>query len=151
MYISSACLRMLLMKSLYTLPSLLPPSPLHLPECPTEPHQARPRLLHPAAVTSCCCYILLLFVGCTMCQQWTECFLGTDLRLRLRQVDLLQQGAGIARGSVLGSLSCLVRRRGFDIPLGRIFSGRGDFSLGVDMGSDSIPSKLFQMEVCTEV
>ena len=86
-----------------------------------------------------------------MCQQWTECFSGTDLRLRLRQVDLLQQGAGIARGSVLGSLSCLVRRRGFDILLGRIFSGRGDFSLGVDMGSDSIPSKLFQMEVCTEV
>ena len=29
--------------------------------------------------------------------------------------------------------------RGFDPPLGRIFSDRGDFSLGVNMGSDSIP------------
>ena len=27
-------------------------------------------------------------------------------------------------------------------PLGRIFSGRGDFSLGVDLGSDSIPPEL---------
>ena len=52
---------------------------------------------------------------------------------------------------------------GFDPPLGRIFlvegffpflvegifpfSGRGDFSLGVNMGSDSIPPKLFQMRV----
>ena len=27
------------------------------------------------------------------------------------------------------------------------FSGRGDFSLGVNMGSDSIPPKLFWMRV----
>ena len=27
------------------------------------------------------------------------------------------------------------------------FSGRGDFSLGVNMGSDSIPPKLFRMRV----
>ena len=41
-------------------------------------------------------------------------------------------------GGVLGSLSCLVQRRRFDPPLTRIISGRGDFSLGVNMGSDSI-------------
>ena len=34
---------------------------------------------------------------------------------------------------------------GFDPPLRRIFSGRRDFSLGVNMGSDSIPQKLFQI------
>ena len=32
------------------------------------------------------------------------------------------------------------QRRGFDSPLGT-FSGRGDFSLGVNMGSNSIPPK----------
>ena len=32
------------------------------------------------------------------------------------------------------------QRRGFDAPLGT-FSGRGDFSLGVNMGSNSIPPK----------
>ena len=32
------------------------------------------------------------------------------------------------------------RCRGFDPPLGT-FSGRGDFSLGVNMGSNSIPPK----------
>ena len=32
------------------------------------------------------------------------------------------------------------QRRGFDPPLGT-FSGRGDFSLGVNMGSNSIPQK----------
>ena len=41
-------------------------------------------------------------------------------------------------GSVLGSLSCLMQHRGFDPPQGEIFSGGGDFSLGVNMGSDSI-------------
>ena len=30
--------------------------------------------------------------------------------------------------------------REFDPPLGRIFSGRGEFSLGVNMGFDSIPN-----------
>ena len=32
------------------------------------------------------------------------------------------------------------QRRGFDPPLGKFF-GRGDFSLGVNMGSNSIPPK----------
>ena len=32
-----------------------------------------------------------------------------------------------------------------------IFSGRGDFSIGVNMGSDSIPPKLFRMRVQTKV
>ena len=49
-------------------------------------------------------------------------------------------------GSVLGSPSCLMQCRGFDTP-GENFSGRGDFSLGVNMGSDSIPSKLLQIRV----
>ena len=44
-------------------------------------------------------------------------------------------------GSVLGSLSCLIQRRWFDPPLRRFFSGRGDFSFGANMGSDSIPPK----------
>ena len=33
------------------------------------------------------------------------------------------------------------QRRGFDPPLGT-FSGRGDFSLGVNMGSNSIPPRM---------
>ena len=32
------------------------------------------------------------------------------------------------------------QRRGFDFPMGK-FSGRGHFSLGVNMGSNSIPQK----------
>ena len=40
------------------------------------------------------------------------------------------------------------QRRGFDPPLGT-FSGRWDFSLGVNMGSDSIPQKLLRMRVQT--
>ena len=39
---------------------------------------------------------------------------------------------------VLGSLSCLMQRRGFDSPLGRIFPVERIFSLGVNMVSDSI-------------
>ena len=35
---------------------------------------------------------------------------------------------------------------GIDPPLGK-FSGRGDFSLGVNMGSNPIPPKLFRMRV----
>ena len=38
------------------------------------------------------------------------------------------------------------QRRGFDPPLGT-FSGRGNFSLGFNMGSNSIPPKLFRMRV----
>ena len=40
-----------------------------------------------------------------------------------------------------------MQRRGFDSPLGRFFFGRGDCSLGVNMGFDAIPLKLFQMRV----
>ena len=40
--------------------------------------------------------------------------------------------------------------RGFYPPLGT-FSGRGDISLGVNMGSNSIPPKLLRMRVLTEV
>ena len=37
------------------------------------------------------------------------------------------------------------QRRGFDPPMGT-FSGRGDFSLGVNMGSNSIPPKTLSDE-----
>ena len=60
-------------------------------------------------------------------------------------------------GCVLGLLSCLMQRHGFDPPLRRIFSGRRDFSLGVNMGSHSIPPKTLSDEsinqglVCTHM
>ena len=45
------------------------------------------------------------------------------------------------RNSSVGSVwARCPQRRGFDPPLGT-FSGRGDFSLGVNMGSNSIPPK----------
>ena len=53
--------------------------------------------------------------------------------------DILEYIGG--RNSSVGSAwaSC-PQRCGFDPPLGT-FSGRGDFSLGVNMGSNSIPPK----------
>ena len=57
---------------------------------------------------------------------------------------LIVRGWNSSVGSVLGSLSCLMQRRGFDPPLRRIFR-RVDFFLGVNIGSDSIPPKLFRM------
>ena len=59
-------------------------------------------------------------------------------------------GRNSSVGSVLGSLPCLMQRRGFDTPWENV-SGRGDFSLGVDMGSDSNPPKLFRIRKNTEV
>ena len=57
-------------------------------------------------------------------------------------------GGGQLVGSVLGSLFCLMQRRGFDPPLGRFFFlRRRDFSLGVNTGPDSIPPTLFWMRV----
>ena len=57
-------------------------------------------------------------------------------------------GRSCSVGSVLGSLSCLMQWRGFDPPLGRFFfAGRGDFFLGVTMGSDCSPQKLFRVRV----
>ena len=52
----------------------------------------------------------------------------------------MQSGAGIVQLVVLGLAVHTAQRRGFDPPLGT-FSGRGDFSLGVNMGSNSIPPK----------
>ena len=56
-------------------------------------------------------------------------------------VDSVPLGARIAHGSVLGSLSCLMQHHGFDSPLRRFFFFfffcKGDFSLGVNMDSDS--------------
>ena len=51
------------------------------------------------------------------------------------------------RNSSVGSAwaRCPQRRR-FDPPLGT-FSGRGDFSLGVNMGSNSIPPKTLSDEI----
>ena len=51
------------------------------------------------------------------------------------------RGSEGGRNSSVGSAwACCPRCRGFDPPLGT-FSGRGDFSLGVNMGSNSIPPK----------
>ena len=36
---------------------------------------------------------------------------------------------------------------GFNPPLRRIFAGRGDFPLGVNVGSDSIPPKLWDESI----
>ena len=49
------------------------------------------------------------------------------------------RGPSSSVGSVLGSPSCLMQHRGFDPPLRRMFLVEGDFSLGVNMGFDSIP------------
>ena len=56
-------------------------------------------------------------------------------------------GRNSSVGRVMGSLSCFMQRGGFDLSLRRIFSGRADFSLGVNTCSDSIPPKLFRMRV----
>ena len=55
-----------------------------------------------------------------------------------------KQGAGW-NSSVGSAWACCPQRHGFDPPLG-IFSGRGDFSLGVNMGSNSIPPKTLSDE-----
>ena len=60
-------------------------------------------------------------------------------RKRRRKRRGLKEGRG--RNSSVGSAWARCPRcRGFDPPLGT-FSGRGDFSLGVNMGSNSIPQK----------
>ena len=52
----------------------------------------------------------------------------------------------MGRNSSVGSAwARCPQRRGFDPPLGT-FSGRGDFSLGVNMGSNSIPPKTLSDE-----
>ena len=58
----------------------------------------------------------------------------------------MTDGAEYLAGNVLGSLSCLVQRRGF-APSLRFFSGKGEFSLGVNIVSDSISPKLFRVRV----
>ena len=68
-------------------------------------------------------------------------------RLKLLKVDKdrlrLISGAGIAQLVVLGLAATVSRVR---YSSGDI-SGRGDFSLGVNMGSNSIPPKLLRMRV----
>ena len=61
-------------------------------------------------------------------------------------------GLGGRNSSVGSAWARGPQRRGFDPPLGK-FSGRGDFSLGVNMGSNSIPQKLFRMRglVCAHM
>ena len=55
------------------------------------------------------------------------------------QVTLYRKGMGPEQ--LVGSVwACCPKRRRFDPPPGK-FSGRGDFSLGVNMGSNSIPQK----------
>ena len=55
--------------------------------------------------------------------------------------DQIKQNNGRGRNSSVGSAwARCPQRRGLDLPLGT-FSGRGDFYLGVNMGSNSIPPK----------
>ena len=56
-------------------------------------------------------------------------------------------GGGIARWFCVGLASLLDAASWVRYSSGEIFSGRGDFSLGVSTGSDSIPHKLFWMRV----
>ena len=60
--------------------------------------------------------------------------------------------AGGRNSSVGSAWARCPQRRGFDSPLGT-FSGRGDFSLGVNMGSNSIPPKTLSDEslVCAHM
>ena len=51
-----------------------------------------------------------------------------------------ERGAGGRNSSVGSAWARCPQPRGFDPPLGK-FSDRGDFSLGVNMGSNSIPPK----------
>ena len=76
----------------------------------------------------------------------TECP-GFESRLR-RDISGPSHTSSLGgRNSAVGSAwARCPQRRGFDPPLGT-FSGRGDFSLGVNMGSNSIPQKLFRMRV----
>ena len=67
-----------------------------------------------------------------------------DLCMCVANILLERAWTGIAQ---LRSLSCEMQCHGFNPILRRIFSGRGDFSLGVNMGSDSIPQNLFWMRV----
>ena len=59
------------------------------------------------------------------------------------------RGRNSSAGSVFGSLSCVMHRRGFDLSLSLRL--RGFFALGLSMGFHSIPfkkkkkKKLFQM------
>ena len=54
--------------------------------------------------------------------------------------SMIYSGDGGRNSSVGSAWARCPQRRGFDPPLGT-FSGRGDFSLGVNMGSNSIPPR----------
>ena len=59
---------------------------------------------------------------------------------RAAHVTIFKLRTGGRNSSVGSAWARCPRCRGFDPPLGT-FSGRGDFSLGVNMGSNSIPPK----------
>ena len=60
--------------------------------------------------------------------------------------EVVDQIMARGRNSSVGSAwARCPQRRGFDPPVGT-FSGRGDFSLGVNMGSNSIPPKTLSDE-----
>ena len=65
--------------------------------------------------------------------------------LQWSQLKNLKPYIGGRNSSVGSAWACCPQRRGFDPPLGT-FSGRGDFSLGVNMGSNSIPPKTLSDE-----
>ena len=70
-----------------------------------------------------------------------HCFTKLATPPALYMCNIPHQNPMGGRNSSLGSAwARCPQRRGFDPPLGK-FSGRGDFSLGVNMGSNSIPKK----------
>ena len=73
-------------------------------------------------------------------------------KIRVHKPKIIRSTEGIkllhrrGRNSSVGSAwARCPQRRGFDSPLGK-FSGRGDFSLGVNMGSNSISPKTLSDE-----
>ena len=56
-------------------------------------------------------------------------------------------GAGMAHWLCVGLAVLLDAASWVRSPSEEKFSSRGDFSLGINMGSDSIPPKLLQMKV----
>ena len=60
--------------------------------------------------------------------------------LALLKMIMLSKALGGRNSSVGSAWARCPQRRGFDPPLGT-FSGKGDFSLAVNMGSHSIPPK----------
>ena len=97
-------------------------------------------LCHPAAFCSIVLCIFSLSSHAILCNAWSLCCPSFSLYVQPISVFVLECYCGGRNSSVGSAWARCPRCRGFDPPLGT-FSGRGDFSLGVNMGSNSIPPK----------